>query len=455
MTADHSPQLPPHSIEAEQGVLGCIMLDPGPSLIACLEKLKEGSKEFYDLRHKALYETLMAMQADGDPIDLITVQQRLTDAKMIEGVGGLAYLSGLMDVVPSAANIDYYIETLREKHLLRKMINLCEKAKAAAFAGAESVDDLITRLEAASTALGRDAQDTSKSQTLSGSALGRGFINEVERVFNLQGKLSGIATGFYRYDLMTSGLQAGEMVVVGARPGTGKTGIACNIVENACVHGGIPTAFFSLEMRPEALAKRLCASVHSIDASKLRSGQFNEGDLKKFTTFASTMSKCGLHIVNGIKGMTINQIGAEARKLVRKHGVKLIVVDYLQKVRPSQSKEKRTYEVAEVSEGLKAIADSLNVSVVALAQLNRESDKDKGRMPRIADLADSGQIERDADVIALLHRPKTESDPEGRCAKLIVAKQRDGEVGVVDLHFEPRYCRFTSDSPISAEDIKP
>jgi replicative DNA helicase len=323
------------------------------------------------------------------------------------------------------------------------MLQACTQVVARVHEHEGDVDQLLGEVERDIQKISESRFDGGKSRVLEPRESARSFTADLQRRFDLKGALSGIGTGFNRLDKMTSGLQAGELAVIGARPSAGKTAMACSIITRACLLDGVPTAFITCEMSPSSILRRIAAGRLKIPASQLRDGSFSENDFKKLVGFNSWVSKSNLHFIDGVSGITIAQISSELRRLVRKNGVKLVIVDYLQKIRPAQSKEKRTYEVGAVSEALKGLAASLGIAFVALAQLNREPDKDKGRQPRASDLADSAQIERDADLIGLIHRPRTEEDPNGLQAKLIIAKQRDGEVGIVDLNFSPKFVEFT------------
>lgn len=438
---------PPNSREAELGVLGCLLLSPIESIEACQSRgITDG--DFYDLRHGVVFKAISVMIDDQKPIDLITVQQRLKDEGRLDGIGGIAALSNMMDSVPSAANIGYYADILKEKAVLRRMIKTCYEYQGRALNHSGEIDALLTEFEESASLVRGDLNTVSK--IIDPKDAVRRMTDDLQARFNLQGKLSGVGTGLGGLDAITNGLQYGEMAIIGARPSAGKTAMACTVIEQACLRDEIPTAVVTLEMPEKAILRRLCSSWASIDAKTLRSGMLCEGDFKKIMAFNKLVSKSPLYFVDGVSGMTIGQIASDVRRLVKRHGVKLVIIDYLQKIKPASSHEKRTYEVGAVSQSVKGLADSLGVAILSLAQLNREPDKgnEKGRLPRLSDLADSSQIERDGDMIALIHRVKTKDDPQGMNAKLIVAKQRDGEVGVIDMHFTPKYCKFTTPSPI-------
>ena len=435
-------KLPPHSIEAEMSVLGSIFLSPRDSMDLCGEKGVSDSW-FYDLRHGLLFSALDKMYLANDFIDLTTVIQRLRNTNQLDSVGGTAYVSGLMDAVASASGLAQYITIVREKFILRGMLQVCVRTIGKVRESENDVDALLEETEKEIQKVSEARFDGGKSRVLEPRESARAFTDDLQRRFELKGALSGIGTGFTRLDKMTSGLQTGELFVVGARPSGGKTAVSCAIVSKACLDNQIPTAFITCEMSPHSILRRIASGRLRIPSGYLRDGSFSESDFKKLIGFNSMIARSHLHFIDGVSGITIAQIASELRRLVRNKGVKLVIVDYLQKIRPSQSKEKRTYEVGAVSEALKGLAASLGVAMVALAQLNREPDKDKGRQPKASDLADSAQIERDADLIGLIHRIRTEEDPQGTKAKLIIAKQRDGEVGIVELNFNPTYVEFT------------
>jgi replicative DNA helicase len=262
--------------------------------------------------------------------------------------------------------------------------------------------------------------------------------------FNRKGTLSGIATGFHWFDHKTDGLQLREMALIAARPSIGKTAIAIAIAHRAAIQDKVPTLFVSLEMSREAIFRRMVSTIGSIPMQNLKSGDLTDGDMRSMSTASAKIANSPLWFLDGPSSHSISSITAHVRRAVRKHHVRLVIVDYIQKVKAADRSEKRTYEVAEVSGKLKEIAVQTGVAMLALAQLNRESEKEKGRQPKLSDLADSGQLERDSDLVALLNRDRTE--PSGEAA-IIIAKQRDGECGHVKLHYEGQYCRFSDPSP--------
>ncbi len=426
------------------GVLGCILLDPD-CIDDCAARLKAGPIAFYDLRNRTIYEQVAAMRSAGEAVDTITLHQRLTDTGKLSAAGGLPYIASLPDNVPSASNLGYYLDILVEKHLRRRLLQASRQTADAAN-GERDIYAAIADLTSSLTDIGGDEGDTltAKDCTLR-------VIDDLQRRFDLKGKPSGLVTGFNRFDDLTDGLQLGEQTIIAARPSMGKTAIGVNIVERVCIRDQIPTVFVTLEMSPAALMKRLLSSWGNITMNSLRNGKFTQGEFTKFAAFTALVKQRPLWIVDAVSGMDANRIAAIVRRLCRKHGIKLVVLDYLQKIKPASKQEKRTYEVGEVSGILKSLAVETGAAFLTLAQLNRESEKDKekgGRRPRLCDLADSGQIERDADTVAMIHRERDQPATE-----LIIGKQRDGELGIAHLHFNGPHCRFENATPPPATEI--
>lgn len=449
MMATQTDKLPPHSSEAEIGVIGCILLDPNEVIPACLERIKS-SDVFYEVKQREVYELAVKMWESREPVEILSVQQKIKDSgRWGDDVASIVtYLSSAVDSVPSASNIRYYLDILVKKWTLRNLSRACVELSLAAHSPDVDVSTLVDQAERSILQVGEQHSRQGKSLIIEPVQAARRLLDDLSERLKNKGNITGIATGFHDLDKMTNGVQLGELAIIGARPSAGKTAIAADIVAHACLTNQVPTAFFTLEMRETAIMRRICACHAGVDAFTLRSGQFTNGDMPKIQAFASKAAKSPLYFVDGVSGITILQMASELRRLVKRYGVKLVVIDYLQKVKSAVAKEKRTYEVGEVSTLIKGLADSLGVAIISLAQLSREPDKDKGRFPRAADLADSAQIERDADLIGLLHRPRTQEDPQGLNAQLLVVKQRDGEVGSVSLNFNPKYCHFTSASKI-------
>ncbi len=448
---------PPHSIEAEQGVLGCILLSPNDCLGECVQLFKSGGDVFYDLRHRSIYEVLVDMYDRKEAIDPITVQQTLRDKNQLDGVGGVAYLASLPDAVPSAANLLYYVDIVREKFVLRRMIGTCTEVVARAYDHQGEVDELLDEVERDVLKIAEERVDQ-KSTSI--KDLVHGAINKIEEYHKNQGMLTGIGTGFADLDRMTTGLHAGEMIVIAARPSMGKTSLAMNIAEHVCMDQKLPVGVFSLEMTAESLVLRMLCSRSRVNLRSITSGFLAERDFPKLTGAAGKLAGAPLYI-DDTPGLSVLQMRAKARRMHQQHGVRLFVIDYLQLLHStSRRAENRQQEIADISSGVKALAKELEVPVIVLAQLNREIEKEKNRKPRMADLRESGAIEQDADLVAMLYRASSDDDDGGADASqeaipvnLLIAKQRNGPTGDVHLTFLKSYTRFESAAKISGDDI--
>ena len=451
-------RLPPHSPEAEVGVLSCVFIAPAESLPECIEGLKAGAESFYDLRHQLIYAECVGMFDAGVPVDVITLQQRLKDKGILEQCGGLAYLSPLPDAVPSAANLSYYLEILKEKFLLRRMIAVCTSVVSRVYDFEGEVDHLLDEVE-------RDVLRISEARVEAEAcdikALVRRAIDQIEHFHQHQGVLAGLSTGFADFDKMTTGLHPGEMVVIAARPSMGKTSLAMNIAEHVALEQKLPVGVFSLEMTAESLVLRMVCSRARVNLRNVREGFLAERDFPKLTSFAGRLQKAPLFI-DDTSGLTILQLRAKARRMAQQHGIKLFVIDYLQLLASSARRaENRQQEIADISNGIKCLAKELRVPVIVLSQLNREVEKDKGRKPRMSDLRESGAIEQDADLVGLLYKPSSgedDEDPGGQQEQeaipvnLLIAKQRNGPTGDVHLTFLKSYTRFESAARIGHEE---
>jgi replicative DNA helicase len=453
-------RLPPHSSEAEMGVLGCALLSPNECMGECVEKLKDnGAEFFYDLRHQTIYENLAAMFNTREPIDLITVQQKLKDKQLLEQIGGIAYLNECQNAVPSAANLSYYLEIVREKFLLRKMIQTCTEVVGRVYDYEGEVDALMDEVE---RDVLRISESRAQGSVMTTKDLVGKAIGTIENYFSRKGVLNGLGTGFPDLDRMTDGLHGSEMIVIAARPSMGKTSLAMNIVEHVVLEQKLPVGVFSLEMSAESLILRMMCSIARVNLRSIREGFMSESDFPKLTSAAGKLANSPLFIDDSA-GLSILQLRARARRLHQQHGVKLFVVDYLQLLHSTarRSQENRQQEIADISSGIKALAKELKVPVLVLSQLNRELEKDKSRKPRLSDLRESGAIEQDADVVGLLYKPNAGDDEDGAAAEeadglpvnLLIAKQRNGPTGDINLTFLKNYTRFESAAKVSDEDI--
>jgi len=458
-------RLPPHSPEAEQGVLGCILLQPTPCLDEAVEGLTGKSEAFYDLRHKLLFEQLVAMSTAGHPIDIITVQQWLKDTQptdekgrpkegnLLEMVGGIAYVASLPDAVPSAANLSYYANIVYEKHLLRKALQACTEVISRIYEHEGEVDALMDWIEREMLSIRMDT----RSRDVSMCDLVHSAVNSFEAMAANKGALVGLDTGFTDLNRMTGGWRNGDMIVIAGRPSMGKSSIAMNMAEHVAVDLRIPVGVFSLEMTDESLVQRMIFTRARVNLRNLQEGFMAERDYPKLTCACGKISAAPLHI-DDTGGISIAQLRAKARRMVQKYNVRLLIVDYIQLMQSGtrHRSDSKQDEVAEISKGIKNLAKELNIPIIAVSQLNRELDKDANRRPRLSDLRQSGQIEQDADVVGFLYRTRDDnSDPDGDTlfTKLYIAKQRNGPTGDINLVFLRNITRFESAAKIAAEDV--
>jgi replicative DNA helicase len=423
-----------------------------------IERFKQGTEVFYDLRHQTIFSTLVEMYDSREAIDVITLQQRLKNKQLLEQVGGIAYLAALPDTVPSSANLSYYIDIVLEKYLLRKMIHTCTDVVGRVYDYEGEVDALLDEVE---RDILRISESRVQSQTTTIKDLVKKAITTIEDFHQRQGVLTGVGTGFTDLDKMTSGLHGGEMVVIAARPSMGKTSLAMNIAEYVAIEQRLPVGVFSLEMTSESLVLRMLCSRSRVNLRNVREGFLAERDFPKLTGSAGKLANSPLFIDDS-SALSILQLRAKARRMSQQYGIKLFVIDYLQLLHSTARRaENRQQEIADISSGIKSLAKELNVPIIVLSQLNRELEREKNRKPRLSDLRESGAIEQDADVVGLLYRPSSGDDEESGSAaeedaiplNLLIAKQRNGPTGDVNLTFLKSYTRFESAAKVSDEDV--
>lgn len=447
-------RLPPSSIEAEAGVLGCVLLSPNDCIGECVEKLKPGPDAFYDLRHQTIFQTLVEMYDERAGIDVTTAMQRLKDRGQLELVGGLAYLAGLPDAVPSAASLAYYLDIVLDKYLLRKMIQTCTSIVGRVFEHQGKVEELLDEAERDMLKIA-DARQSGAMPTIQQLVIDAS--NDMETAFKNKGKPSGILTGFHDLDNLTKGFKPGEMVVIAARPSVGKTSLAMNIVEHVSVDQKIPTGVFSLEMTGRQLTTRMIASRARVNMSSTQDGDFNASDFPKMAAANMAIARAPL-CVDDTSSLSILQLKAKARRMHQARGIKLMVIDYLQLLNSTSRKsENRQQEISDISGGIKSLAKELGIPIIVLSQLNRDMEKRKGDRPRLYDLRESGAIEQDADFVGLLYKDSNKSDEaDADCGcipvNMAVDKQRNGPTGSVAFTFLKAYTRFESAAKVTAED---
>jgi replicative DNA helicase len=434
----------PHSIEAEQGVLGSMLISPREIIAECVEKINE--EYFYVPAHQTIYVVLVELWNAGQGIDLITFTQVLRDRNLLETVGGASAVTSLFTFVPTAANVTYYLEIVREKYILRQIIAACTESVRRSFEEQDEVHNLLDEVEQKIFSVG---EDRFKGQVLTMKDQVMEAIEAIEHLYERRGGITGISTGFAELDRMTNGLHESEMIVIAARPSMGKTALAMNIAEHVAINEKLPVAVFSLEMSSQQLVQRLLCSRARVNLQKVRDGFLAERDFPSLTAAASKLAEAQIFIDDSAS-LSILELRAKARRLKAQKDIKLIVVDYLQLLRSTtrRAQDNRQLEISEISSGLKGLAKELKVPVLVLAQLNRQPEARTGGKPRLSDLRESGSIEQDADLVGLLVRPEIyEEDEDARAekageAELIIAKQRNGPVGEIALTFLKEFTRF-------------
>lgn len=462
---------PPFSMEAEQGVLGCIMLDPKNNLTLFISKLKGKNNIdniFYDIRHQVLISQMLHMYENGMAIDDLTLVQWLNDKKLLDAAGGIAYISSLKDTPPSPLNIGYYLNILREKYLLRSLVQICYELAEDVYSNPTNVETLMDKAEKEILRINGEWVQTS---TRDMQSLVVETFNVVQNYLERKGDLTGLSTGYPQLDKMTSGLHGGEMIVIAARPSMGKTSLAMNMAEHIAIDLGIPVGIFSLEMTAESLVMRMLCSQTKVSMQDIRTGTLSVQDLTRMTNQAGKLSSAPIHI-DDTPGLSILNLRSRARRMMEK-GIKLFVIDYLQLLHSTSARadNNRQQEIADISNGIKSLAKELNVPIIVLSQLNRDVEKEKNRPPRLSDLRESGAIEQDADLVLLIYRPDKKTDKYSRQedideepeeskfnmaveVKLIIAKQRNGPTGDVDLIFLKNYTRFENVARVRQEDVQ-
>jgi replicative DNA helicase len=434
----------PHSVEAEQGVLGSMLISPREIIAECVEKINE--EYFYVPAHQTVYVVLVELWNAGQGIDLITFTQVLRDRNVLETVGGAAFITSLFTFVPTAANVTYYLEIVRDKYILRQIIAACTESVRRSFEEQDEVNNLLDEVEQKIFSVG---EDRFKGHVLTMKDQVMEAIDAIEQLYERRGGITGISTGFAELDRMTNGLHESEMIVIAARPSMGKTALAMNITEHVAINAKLPVAVFSLEMSSQQLVQRLLCSRARVNLQKVRDGFLAERDFPSLTAAASKLAEAQIFI-DDTAGLSILELRAKARRLKAQKDIKLIVVDYLQLLRSTtrRAQDNRQLEISEISAGLKGLAKELKIPIIVIAQLNRQPEARTGGKPRLSDLRESGSIEQDADLVGLLVRPEIyEEDEDARAekageAELIIAKQRNGPVGEIALTFLKEFTRF-------------
>ncbi|KEO81329.1 replicative DNA helicase [Tumebacillus flagellatus] len=432
-------RVPPQHIEAEQAVLGAVMLE-ADAIVTVQEMLSV--PDFYRKSHQLIYEAILQLAESGEPVDVVTVSKMLSDNGQIEEIGGVAYLANLANSVPTAANVDHYASIVKEKSVLRRLINTATKIAATGYQGGD-VNEMIS-----------DAEKRIMEISQAGS-INKGFtqikdvlldtFERIEFLYNNRGGVTGISSGYPDLDRMTNGFNRSDLIILAARPAVGKTAFALNLATNVAARAGQTVAIFSLEMGKEQLVQRILCAEANIDAGRMRSGMLDEDDWPKLTMAVGALSETPIFI-DDTPGITVHDIRAKCRRLKAEHGLGLILIDYLQLISGSGRSDSRQQEVSEISRTLKLIARELDVTVIALSQLSRSVEQRQDKRPMMSDLRESGSIEQDADIVSFLYRDDYYNPESERknIVEFIIAKQRSGPTGTVELVFLKNFNKFVS-----------
>ncbi|EEZ41988.1 replicative DNA helicase [Photobacterium damselae subsp. damselae CIP 102761] len=435
--------MPPHSLEAEQSVLGGLMLD-NEKWDTVAEKVV--AKDFYSRPHRLIFESAAAILDGGQPLDLITLSEQLEQNDKLEDVGGFAYLAELAKNTPSAANISAYADIVRERAIIRDMIGVANEIADAGYdPQGRTTDDLLDMAESKVFAIGEQRTNDKEGPQNVDSILEK-TLERIELLYQSpQDGVTGVSTGFSDLNKKTAGMQPSDLIIVAARPSMGKTTFAMNLCENAAMDQDKPVLIFSLEMPSEQIMMRMLASLSRVDQTKIRTGQLDDEDWARISSTMGLLMQKKNIFIDDSSGLTPTEVRSRARRIARDHGgISLIMVDYLQLMRVPGMQDNRTLEIAEISRSLKALAKELNVPVVALSQLNRSLEQRADKRPVNSDLRESGAIEQDADLIMFIYRDEVyhEDSALKGIAEIIIGKQRNGPIGTVRLTFQGQFSRF-------------
>lgn len=440
-------KVPPHSIEAEQAVLGGLLIS-NDAWDQVADRIIE--QDFYRHDHRLIFRAIAGLAEKDKPRDVITLSEWLDQRGELQEAGGLYYLGTLAQDIPTAANIRAYADIVRERSVLRQLIGVAERIGGSAYnPGKREVKEILDEAEREIFKIAEQGSDTRKNFFNIKDLLSKA-VDRIDELFNNDNPITGVPTGYKQFDEMTSGLQPSDLIIVAGRPSMGKTSFVMNIAENATIKHSQPVLVFSMEMSGEQLASRMISSLGRINQQKLRNGQLSDSDWPRITSAISMLSDAPL-FVDDTPALSPTELRARARRVKREHGLGMIIVDYLQLMAVPGNNENRATEISEISRGLKALAKELSVPVIALSQLNRSLESRTDKRPIMSDLRESGAIEQDADLIIFIYRDEVynEDSPDKGTAEIIIGKQRNGPTGKCRLTFLGEYTRFENYMPES------
>ena len=433
-------KVPPHDIEAEQAVLGCMITDKD-AVIAAVESITE--EDFYREDNKLIYKAILNLYNRAEPIDIITLKSELSSMGKFDAIGGLEYLAELPEKVPTTSNVDKYIKIVEEKATLRTLIRTANDIITAGYDPTQEPENIMDNAE---KKIFNIMQKKNQSGYSSIKDILVDSFTELEELYNRKQHVTGVPTGFIDLDNKTAGLHNSDLILVAARPAMGKSAFALNIATNAALSANTGVAIFSLEMSKEQMANRILGSVAMVDGNSIRTGRIADDDWIKLATASGELSQTGIFI-DDTPGISIMEIRAKCRKLKMEKNIGMVIIDYLQLVQGSSKSGSREQEIAEISRSLKILAKEINVPVIALSQLSISVEKREDKKPVLSDLRESGSIEQDADIVAALHAPDVEvpvGDEVPNPIQLIILKHRNGPTKTIDLLFKKRTSTFLS-----------
>jgi replicative DNA helicase len=434
-----SHKLPPQNIEAEESILGGILIE-NEAINRVTEILDPD--DFYRDAHRKIFNALINLSERDEPADLITLTNELRKIDQLDSIGGASYLTSLIDSVPTAANIEYYAKIVKEKAILRKLIQTSTEIITQSY---EDRGDVEVFLDEAERAIFEISEKRVRPSFYSIRDIVKESFKTIERLFQKKELVTGVPSGFKELDRMTAGFQPSDLIIIAGRPSMGKTAFCLNVAEYAAIENKIPVAIFSLEMSKEQLVIRMLCSQAHVEGTRLRTGYLNESDWPKLTIAAGNLSEAPIYI-DDTAALSILELRAKARRLKSEHGLGMLIVDYLQLMKGRARVESRQQEISEISRSLKALSKELNIPVIAVSQLSRKTEERTGNRPQLSDLRESGAIEQDADLILFIYRDeiynRSENNPNRGKAEVIIGKQRNGPIGKIDLAFLDKFTTF-------------
>ncbi len=427
----------PHSSEAEQSVVGSMIMDKD-AIVAASEIIT--SEDFYEQQYSSLFETMQELHNEGKPVDLITLQDRLREKDVPPQVCSLEFIRDLVDAVPTSANVRYYAQIVKEKAILRRLIKSAEETASSCYMDKESLDDILDKTEKQVFDI---VQNRGSKEFVDIKEIVLNSIDSIEAAAKNKGSVTGVATGFYDLDYKTAGLQPSDLVLIAARPSMGKTAFALNIAEYAAIKSNVTTAIFSLEMSKDQLVKRFLAMNSKVDSQSIRTGSLSSDEWADLMESARIIGDSNL-VIDDTSSISVSELRSKCRKLKLEKNLGLVIIDYLQLMSGSKRAESRQQEIAEISRALKALAREIDVPVVALSQLSRAVEQRPDKRPMLSDLRESGAIEQDADIVMFLYRDEyyNHDTEEPGVAEVIIGKQRNGPTGTVKLAWLAEYTKF-------------